>query len=300
MKNILAKILMPAALILSAVLTAAAAPKNEAQFDKLVKTYTLNPDGSQELRVQKQLTIYMNSLYGETFIVYDPAYQQLKINESYTRQVDGTIVTTPANAFVEVLPSAAANAPAYNGLKEMVVVHTGLELGATIYLDYTVTTKAGALPALDIFEQVEELSPIKEYVLSVTVPSGTPLHYALLNSSTKPSVSEANGVRTVKWTLRNVRPRPRYLAVSAPAGNVQALAVTTFDSQQAVADVTEALRRENICLVTDTELTPEQQDFIHDYYHSKLSGRAMPLRQATYLSFRYSSGLRSPVKIFSR
>ena len=34
MKNILAKILMPAALILSAVLTAAAAPKNEAQFDK--------------------------------------------------------------------------------------------------------------------------------------------------------------------------------------------------------------------------------------------------------------------------
>ena len=58
MKNILAKILMPAALILSAVLTAAAAPKNEAQFDKLVKTYTLNPDGSQELRVQKQLTIY--------------------------------------------------------------------------------------------------------------------------------------------------------------------------------------------------------------------------------------------------
>ena len=89
----------------------------------------------------------MNSLYGETFIVYDPAYQQLKINESYTRQVDGTIVTTPANAFVEVLPSAAANAPAYNGLKEMVVVHTGLELGATIYLDYTVTTDAGALPA---------------------------------------------------------------------------------------------------------------------------------------------------------
>ena len=241
MKNILAKILMPAALILSAVLTAAAAPKNEAQFDKLVKTYTLNPDGSQELRVQKQLTIYthaaMNSLYGETFIVYDPAYQQLKINESYTRQVDGTIVTTPANAFVEVLPSAAANAPAYNGLKEMVVVHTGLELGATIYLDYTVTTDAGALPALDIFEQVEELSPIKEYVLSVKVPAGTPLHYALLNGSTKPSVSEANGARTVKWTLRNVRPRPRYLAVSAPAGNVQALAVTTFDSQQAVADV---------------------------------------------------------------
>ena len=295
MKNILAKILMPAALILSAVLTAAATPKNEAQFDKLVKTYTLNPDGSQELRVQKQLTIYthaaMNSLYGETFIVYDPAYQQLKINESYTRQVDGTIVTTPANAFVEVLPSAAANAPAYNGLKEMVVVHTGLELGATIYLDYTVTTKAGALPALDIFEQVEELSPIKEYVLSVTVPSGTPLHYALLNGSTKPSVSEANGARTVKWTLRNVRPRPRYLAVSAPAGNVQAVAVTTFDSQQAVADVIksqlyspedEAVKALLASLNEGPADRRSTVDKIHEYLSTGLAQNRLSLAQTGY------------------
>ena len=241
MKNILTKTIVSAALVLSAVFTSAAAPKNEAQFDKIIKTYTLNPDGSQELRVRKQLTIYthaaMNSLYGETFIIYDPAYQQLTINESYTRQVDGTVVTTPANAFVEVLPSAAANAPAYNGLKEMVVVHTGLELGATIYLDYTITTKAGALSALDIFEQIEELSPIKEYVLSVTVPSGTPLDYALLNGKTKPSLSEADGMKTVKWTLRNVKPRPRYLAVSVPAGNVQAITATTYGSAAALADV---------------------------------------------------------------
>ena len=177
MKNIQTRVMLSAVLIMSAVLTSSAAPGSEAQFDRLVKAYVLNPDGSQEIRVQKQLTIYthaaMNNLYGETFIVYDPACQHLKINESYTRQVDGTIIETPANAFVEVLPSAAANAPAYNGLREMVVVHTGLELGATIYLDYTLTTDAGALPALDIFEQVEELSPIKYYELSVSVPSGT-------------------------------------------------------------------------------------------------------------------------------
>ena len=120
MKNVLRKIRMPAALFCSAALTAAAAPKSEALFDKLVKTYILNPDGSQKLRVQKQLTIYthaaMNSLYGETFIVYDPAYQHLKVNESYTRQADGTIVETPANAVVEVLPCAAANTPADSGL----------------------------------------------------------------------------------------------------------------------------------------------------------------------------------------
>ncbi len=241
MKNIQTRVMMSAVLIMSAVLTSSAAPGSEAQFDRLVKAYVLNPDGSQELRVQKQLTIYthaaMNNLYGETFIVYDPACQHLKINESYTRQVDGTIIETPANAFVEVLPSAAANAPAYNGLREMVVVHTGLELGATIYLDYTLTTDAGALPALDIFEQVEELSPIKYYELSVSVPSGTPLHYSLLNGRTSPKVAEAGGMRTVKWIMRNVAPRPRSLAVSVPAGNVRAVMASTYESQDAVMDV---------------------------------------------------------------
>lgn len=240
MKKIILSIILPA-LVLLAALPAAAAPKAEAQFDKLVKTYTLNHDGSQEVRVIKQLTLYthaaMNSLYGETFIVYDPAYQQLTINDSYTRQTDGSIVRTPDNAFVEVLPSAAADAPAYNGLKEMVVVHTGLELGATIYLDYTIVTKAGALPALDIFEPVEELSPIRNYELSISVPDGTPLHYELLNGKAAPKVSVADGMRKVAWTLKNVKPRPRYLPVSVQAGSLQAVAATTFDSREAVLNV---------------------------------------------------------------
>ena len=89
---------------------------SEAEFGKLAKTYTLHKDGSQEMRVYKELTLFthaaMNGLYGESFIVYNPAYQELKIHESYTRQKDGKIVKTPENAFVEVLPAAAADAPA--------------------------------------------------------------------------------------------------------------------------------------------------------------------------------------------
>ena len=102
------------------------------------------------MRVQKELTLFthaaMNRVYGESFIIYNPEFQTLKIHDSYTRQKDGTIVKTPENALLEVLPSVAADAPAYNGLKEMVVVHTGLELGATIYLDYSVVTRPGYLP----------------------------------------------------------------------------------------------------------------------------------------------------------
>lgn len=218
--------------LLLTVLPAKAA--SEAEFGKLAKTYTLNADGSQEMRVCKELTLFthtaMNGLYGESFIIYNPAYQELKIHDSYTRQKDGTIIKTPGNAFVEVLPAAAADAPAYNGMKEMVVVHTGLELGATIYLDYSVITRSGYLPELDVYTQIEELCPVKEYVCSLSVPLDKTLNYTLVNGKATPSVNIENGNKVVTWTLKNV---PAYYPLdSAPAlaGNVQVILANTYAS----------------------------------------------------------------------
>lgn len=216
---------------------------SEAEFGKLEKTYVLHADGSQEMRVYKELTLFthtaMNSLYGESFIIYHPAYQELKIHDSYTRQKDGTIIKTPENAFVEVLPRAAADAPAYNGLKEMVVVHTGLELGATIYLDYSVVTRAGYLPELDVCTQVEELSPIKEYVCTLSVPQGKPFHYALANGKSVPDVTNENGNKVVKWTLKNVPAFYPTESNPALAGNTQVILANTYAS---AADALKVLR----------------------------------------------------------
>ena len=187
--------------------------ESEAEFRKLSKTYTLRADGSQELRVQKELTLFthaaMYGLYGETFIVYDPEFQELTIHESYTRQKDGTVIKTPSNALVEVLPSSAANAPAYNHLKEMVVVHTGLELGATIYLDYSIVSKAGYLPELDVCCPVKELSPVKEFIFRLNVPAGKSVRYELLNASAKPVIAQGNGMKSFIWTLKDAYPSGR-------------------------------------------------------------------------------------------
>lgn len=203
--------------------------ESEAEFRKLSKTYTLRADGSQELRVQKELTLFthaaMNGLYGETFIVYDPEFQELTIHESYTRQKDGTVIKTPSNALVEVLPSSAANAPAYNHLKEMVVVHTGLELGATIYLDYSIVSKARYLPELDVCCPVKELSPVKEFIFRLNVPAGKSVRYELLNASAKPVIAQGNGMKSFIWTLKDVAPRPyAYPSGRGNLGLVQAIA----------------------------------------------------------------------------
>lgn len=282
------------ALLLSVVLTAQAAP--EARFGKLSKTYTLHADGSQELRVQKELTLYthaaMNSLYGETFIVYDPHYQQLEIHDAYTRQKDGTIVRTPDNAFVEVLPSAAANAPAYNRLKEMVVVHTGLELGATICLDYSIKSQAGYLPELDICCPIKELSPIDEFTCRIEVPEGKTLHYELLNASSRPVETHQDGMKILTWTLKNVEPRPySYPSLRGSLGMVQQVAsgmmpVIVASTWTSHADALKSLARQFVAgdrTVIDAKLAELKQEAQKD-------STDLQSAIATYMDRLYRSG----------
>ena len=238
----------------------------EAEYKKLSKSWTLNPDGSQVFHCNMELTIYthtaMRSAYGETFIIYNPDYQTLKINESYTKQKDGTIIRTPDNAFVEVLPYSASDAPAYNNLKEMVVVHTGLELGATIYLDYTLTSKAGYLPAIDILEVIPQSSPVKEYNLAITVPEGEDLSYGLIHPDAEAKVTIENGMRTTSWTLKNVKASSRAPMRHIYDGDIQILTASSYPSEaEALKSLYEQLEmRESMPLLSLAETITEGKD----------------------------------------
>lgn len=286
MTNLINKIIC-LLIVLGTAISVSAAP--EAEFKKLIKSWTLNTDGSQEFHYNMELTIYsylaMRSLYGESFIQYNPEYQTLKINSSFTKQKDGTIVKTPDNAFVEVLPRSAADAPAYNHLKEMVVVHTGLELGATIYLDYTITTKAGYLPGLDIFEPIQQASPIKEYSLSVTVPVDKDLSYSLANPQVMAKMNVEEGMRTVSWKLKNVKPASLAPMQRIESGDMQYLACSTFETNKEAMnylfgqfDCPESMPLISLAETltegknTDTEKLQAIHSFIvNDFAHSRLS-----------------------------
>ena len=155
------------------------AQKTEGEFISLREKYTFGADGSVVYKQHKELKINsfyaLHNLYGETFIVYNPEYQTLSVDACHTVQVDETVIPLPPNALNEVLPSVAADAPAYNHLKEMVVTHTGLEPGAVIYLDYTITTKPGFPGSGDVFRKFTQVSPIRDYELVVEVPAGKEL-----------------------------------------------------------------------------------------------------------------------------
>ena len=203
----------------------------DGTYKSIISEYTLAPDGGIKQRISKVLRYNTHhsffKLFGETFVVYNSEYQSVKVDTSYTVQKDGTIIKTPANAFNYVLPSIAAKAPDYNKLTELVITHTGLELGATSYLDYTVTTDAGIFGSLDAEEVIGvEGADIEKYQVIVNIPEGTTLRWSLLGSKVKPAVK---GNRYV-WTFTNIKSAKGEANTPYGYGAVPRLSITTSNA----------------------------------------------------------------------
>ena len=189
-------------------LTFAQTEKADAEYLNILKEYTLHEDGSIDFHYSKELKLLshyaFHRLYGETFIITNTDFQTLKINEAYTIMADGKKVVTPDNAFNEVLPRFANNAPAYNHIREMVVTHTGLEVGAVIHLDYTIHSEKGFYPALMADEVLNESSPVKQLDVKVRIPESKNLQFALLNIEGNPTVSNENGQKVYTWAFSSL------------------------------------------------------------------------------------------------
>ena len=216
--------------------------KSDAVYEKIIKEYTLNEDGSIEFHYYKKLKLNthysFNRRYGETFIVYNPEFQTLKINLAQTTQNNGNVVKTPENAFNEVLPRFAANAPFYNGLREMVVTHTGLEVGVTIELDYTITSKPGFLPGLMADEVLTESSPISSKVIIVNVAQGVKLNYKVLNIRTGPEIVKNKKHSTYTFTFNGIAENSHEAFQPADKLHLPRLIFSTKTFEEAIAFVT--------------------------------------------------------------
>lgn len=196
-----------AGLILS--LNLAAQPASDAVFENVTKEFTLHDDGSVDYHYYKKLKLLthlsFNRLYGETFILYNPTHQTLKINKAVVTQKDGTRVESPANAFNEVLPHFASDAPAFNHLREMVVTHAGVELDAVIELDYTLHSIKDYFPALMVDEILTAGSPVNEEIIIINLPKGKTLNYKVYNIRTAPEISETPAGQQYRFAFKGIK-----------------------------------------------------------------------------------------------
>ena len=81
----------------------------DAIYNYIIKEYTLSKEGSVDYHYSSSMKLLTHQAFqryfGESFIVYNPQFQRLKVNKSRTIMADGKKVDSPLNAFNEVLPS---------------------------------------------------------------------------------------------------------------------------------------------------------------------------------------------------
>ena len=272
-------------------MTAFAGPKYDATYHLISKSYTLNKDGSMDYRYRKELQLFSKAAfdtYGETFIWYNPEYQTLTINESYTIRKDGSKVQTPKNAFNPSLPFACENCVRFNGIREMVVTHTALEYDATIVLDYTIHTKQPFMQELMDRVELYEDEPIDQYEVSVSVPENMRF-YAILNE--KGGIRTENEYSTYKWVFYKLAPIPQesYL----PDDYLPYVQFSTLDRHttflQKMAMQNAFVSKETPFSATVDDLKAKYEDgmalvlAIRDYVAENIRENNVPMRYMNYL-----------------
>ena len=263
----------------------AKAPEKDAVYKLISKSYTLNKDGSTEFRKRTELQIFTRMTFdhfGETFITYNPDFQELIINEAYTIRKDGSKVETPANAFNPMLPDGCTNCERLNGIRTMVVTHTALEYDALIVLDYTIRSKNFFFQELLEKVDLQEEVPVEKYVVSVTTPDYKLAKFQLNGenlSYTKAESKDKDDLTTV-YTFTNLPEAPTcdlvfpsawssltFYTLDNPEAIISRIATQNSLNKFANEKITEFFRNRFTGEMTDMDKILLVRDYIHDYIH---------------------------------
>ena len=179
------KILFAAAIIsiFNFQFSTAHAQQPEAIYKLLRYEWTLNADGTSDYHYRHEVQILRNRALtayadkGETFVVYNPDLEELTVNEVYTLQADGKRIDMPQNAFVYQLPEECADCGRFNHMRELAMVHTGMELGCTIIVDYTIHRRYNLL-----YERIplQRECPVEKLEVIVNNKTGFKINYDTL------------------------------------------------------------------------------------------------------------------------
>ncbi|MBP3763348.1 MAG: DUF3857 domain-containing protein [Bacteroidales bacterium] len=190
----------------------ALAQQPDASFRLVRHEWTLRQDGTSDYRYRHEVQILRNRALtayadkGETFVVYNPDIEEVTVNEAYTVQLDGTRVDMPQNAFIHQLPSECADCGRFNHLRELAMVHTGMEIGCVVVVDYTVHRRYNLL-----YETLPLLldSPVERLEIQVNAPAGMEVRQALLGEPYLPKGVTKADVLKNSIVLNNLPQVPR-------------------------------------------------------------------------------------------
>jgi hypothetical protein len=178
-------------------------------------------------------------------------------------------------AVVETTPSALGRADDYLAIREMVLLHDGVEIPCIMETVYTTTESrpdgAGA-DGLWVFRRDDPAIVVR---YSVSVPSGERLEHTTGNGAPEPVYSVESGRDTFTWEMSDVArlPRPHITDAAAVAPYVvwstwkdwNELGDAVLGNFDAAAELTDVIRDTMSALVEHKPYLPEKAQAVVDY-----------------------------------
>ncbi len=227
----------------------------DAYYNSIKHEYTLNSDGSIIYNYEQSIKLlsYMsfNRVYGESFVTYNPDWQELTITKSETKTSDGSIINSPFNAFNKVLPGHAGQAAPYMNMREMVVTHTGLEKNSEINFSYTLATKKGYFPGLIGQITIGDHDPIKNFEIVLKVPKDTKINIYMSNGGPVGEKSTKDNYDYYIWKLKDIPLIP----IETNQPNMELFMPTLYFSTATNSDIVNHLAINNEKIFTLSEKT---------------------------------------------
>lgn len=209
----------------------------DAEYNLIRHIYKVNADGTTDYTYRKEIKLIRNRAItayadkGETFIVYNPDFQTISINESYTIRKDGSRVETPKNAFIYQLPSQCENCGRYNHMRELAIVHTALEYDCVIVLEYTIHSQTNILQQQ---LRLAEDCPIKKFEVIVDLNDTSALYHSIVNNN--PHIQTLNDGHALHVAATNL---PQTFADAYLPADEKIYPILTFSNRRSVRDLIE-------------------------------------------------------------
>lgn len=181
----------------------AAAPP-DAVIELWEQHWTLNEDSSIVYHEKLHVLLNNERAHGEfadPHITYNADTDKLEILTARVKRLDGTYRELPDYSHVEVAPSNTSGWPAFAGIRQHVLVMSGIEPGCIVELEYKITTKPGARSYVAADLRLDHHYPIRARKITVDAPADVKLRSVLMNHSPNLDGS-ASDVRT--WTFRDL------------------------------------------------------------------------------------------------
>ncbi len=147
--------------------------------------------------------------YADNRIPYDDSKQKLTCNTLSTLR-DGEWIHSGETAKVETLPFGVANCPDYSDMREIMLLHDGIELPCVLVLNYSIEDKALFRRGAEDLWLPQTDDPVIESVFHLTTPTKKKPAFFASEEVPKPIVTtdSSSGLDTYTFTMSNLSAMP--------------------------------------------------------------------------------------------